>query len=560
VLAPVVILPLTGRPIGPLQTLDESGREVPARLFWLGLKPDSAERPGTNRWLAPPGTWVSLPPERAGEAATGLWVLRLDLTRVAPGSAVRLQGVTLPLDWFDARESLPRGAEVLARAALAQPLERSSAEWLAATIEPMLASPLERWRAEPLLGLTRAAGVPAAAGNAGGGAELGVVRLRREADAVVDEFAAQTRRRWLAGLARLSELDLALAEQVASRLLGLVRFEDGDAAPVAAPVWPALEGGLLPVAGDLLDPRADRERVLATARGLLRLLPASVAWVVDDSAGGTGARIVQIGAANLAPAPVAAWADLDGQARGEPQRLEPGSAPLLALPAGRPDAQPGERSVLVRVGPGSSTLTTPGGAVGVPPAGLVLGPLVSDWTMPTWLQGVPIAAQPAASALLFRPVMGEVGAGDAAGSPRARGEGGWSIFIEAAWAGTGQARGEGDRVTLWFGPRGGGPDGLAPGGPAWGFISIEPSGRTVTLRAPRPGAPPVRSEGSVRVSADDRGWSAWVPLPEWAIEPGALVRLGWERRTPEVGRGAWPRAMLPWQPEPGRALLKLESR
>ncbi len=52
-------------------------------------------------------------------------------------------------------------------------------------------------------------------------------------------------------------------------------------------------------------------------------------------------------------------------------------------------------------------------------------------------------------------------------------------------------------------------------------------------------------------------WLAIVPIPDDAIENETIVRLSLTRISPTGVRSSWPRAMLPWQSEPGRLAMDL---
>jgi hypothetical protein len=52
-------------------------------------------------------------------------------------------------------------------------------------------------------------------------------------------------------------------------------------------------------------------------------------------------------------------------------------------------------------------------------------------------------------------------------------------------------------------------------------------------------------------------WLAIVPIPDDAVENETIVRLSLTRISPSGVRSSWPRAMLPWQSEPGRLALDL---
>lgn len=550
--APLAILPrrvavVTGVVIIPLahdgltapraaEVRDRAGRSIPAAVYRVGVRPDAAAPPGPGRWMSRPGTWLSVAPDRAGELPIGLWVLRLDARGVEAGTEMRLNGETLPLDWLSPDEAA--GRQVLLDAAQAQPLAREQADALAAMIEPMLASPLERWRAEALLGASLRAGAAPARAEA---SPRGVVRVRRPADGVVDELAEQTRRRWLAGLARLAEVDLALAEQVAARMVGLVRFDLADEVmaeadrAVVAPVWPAVEGGAVTVADDLLDPRADRSRLVAAARALLAQLPAAVAWTIDDAGAarevGPSTRRAVVGLANLSAGPVTFWAAPDqpaGRDRAGLRRIEPGQA-LAEGVALTPRADQAAATVRARVGAVELAAAVQGAGTPAAPPGFRVGPLAADWTMSAWLTGA-AQADRACTALLYRP------------QPSGAGSGPWMLFIEARTA-PGQDPAS-DRVRLWFGPT----------GRARAVLTVYADGRVTSDQdATAAGGP------AIEAARDAAGWSAWVPVPASAVEPGGWLRLGVERIDPAGHRAAWPRPMLPWQREPGRALIDLNA-
>ena len=52
-------------------------------------------------------------------------------------------------------------------------------------------------------------------------------------------------------------------------------------------------------------------------------------------------------------------------------------------------------------------------------------------------------------------------------------------------------------------------------------------------------------------------WACSIVVPDSAIEPGMLLRIGIERRTGSGERLTWPRPVLPEQDQPGRALIDL---
>lgn len=538
VLGPVLLVPVQGAGVGSLgPVVDSAGKVVPSTLHRVGVKFDASTPPGAARWMARPGSWVSVAPERAAELPEGVWVWRLDLRGVAPGTELRSGGRVLPLDWLEPAEEL--GRRVLLTAAMAQPLEAEQADRLAAMIEPMLASPLERWRAEALLAASlRAGAVPRVTAGAG----RGVVRVQRPSDLVVDELAEQTRQRWMAALARLAEVDPGLADQVAARMVGMVRFVLSDGVieladrTVVAPVWPAVEGGPVALAEDLIDPRADRDRVLAAARSLLTMLPSQIVWTMDDAGAGGPARTARrasVGVANLNPQAAPVSASTGDRGAGDLQRLEAGSAMTVsvAMPAELSEPDVG---VNVVVGAGSSMVRVQGRPLVVRPPGLQMGPLLPDWTMTSWLVGDPGIGAPGTvaggcSTLLLR-------------RQSAEGPAKWTLYVETRGGAVG-ADAAGDRVRLWLGPS----------GRPRAVLTVIGDGRVLEGR---PGAETEAKERIIEHVRGADGWAAWVDLPAGAVEEGGVLRIGLERIDAAGSRSAWPRPMLPWQAEPGRAVIE----
>jgi hypothetical protein len=168
----------------------------------------------------------------------------------------------------------------------------------------------------------------------------------------------------------------------------------------------------------------------------------------------------------------------------------------------------------VEAGQDSRSVQLATAPVAVVPPGLLMGPLLADWTMDSWISGV--AAVPAlersSAARLERTAAGQ-----------------WEVFVECRVpvadepAAQDSAR---DQVRIVFGSLG------APLG-------------VVTLEAP------------ASLEQGDR-WSARALVPSSAIEPGGLLRIGIERRDASGARSAWPRPMLPGQSEPGRRLVRLD--
>ncbi len=178
------------------------------------------------------------------------------------------------------------------------------------------------------------------------------------------------------------------------------------------------------------------------------------------------------------------------------------------------------------------------------PPGATIGPLAADWTMATWL-----AADPGPLALPGPQwvTIGRIGRLGTPGEDR-EGASGWSLYLECLMGEGSDGRflkpdEAGEFVRVWLGPFGR-PTAVFRATTA-GVLIDETQG---------PGAEPV---GEVR-RLDDR-WVCRVAIPERSVDADGTIRVGVERTDARGQHSAWPRPMLPWQPEPGRAAISTSA-
>jgi hypothetical protein len=159
--------------------------------------------------------------------------------------------------------------------------------------------------------------------------------------------------------------------------------------------------------------------------------------------------------------------------------------------------------------------------------------------------GASIAARPewATAALLHRP------APDSASPPSAAESRKWELLVECrvspSISDVESLRRE--AVRLYFGPS------ALP----TAILRVDMSGTVTNERAPGALAPPELEPppGHVDVRRTADRWAFRITLPPGAVEADGLVRLGICRTDALARRSSWPRPMLPWQKEPGRAVL-----
>jgi hypothetical protein len=185
-------------------------------------------------------------------------------------------------------------------------------------------------------------------------------------------------------------------------------------------------------------------------------------------------------------------------------------------------------------------------ALRVAPPGLSLAPMVGDWTMAALLAGEPDAAMAPEPAFAAAAVLS---ARMETGSDGAR----WWLYIECksppnvGLNGAKESPAADETVRVWLGAA----------GRAGAILRISSRGSVVDERAlERGGEGPVA--GATVTRREDR-WVCQTPLPAGVVDEDGLLRIGIERTDARGHRSAWPRAMLPWQVEPGRLRVDLKT-
>lgn len=498
----------------PMVRIDD-GRAVPAELRWISAE---ADRSGAT-WLPSPERWRSRPATEDAAPPPGAWLAMIvDLPPDAIGQGLWIDRVRVPLNWVPEPPAVVESdrAKLLEQFAAEAAPDWSISQHLEGLLAPERSSPLRRWRYRLLTGtLWTGEGEPFA-------------------DAAVEALARQMDARWRIGLLRLRRADLALARRVEWRLTALVDFGG-----VLAPAWP-LDGTRLDMLlGDLLDPRISEVERALRARQWLDEEPPARAWVIDDAGvpDGAGGSIAMCGVANLTGQAALAWAaPASSPTTPDLATLRPFRAlhlPVLrgpsAVPArgGAARARPAPTEVRVRAGRWEERLPVVLDALPLTPPGLTVGPLLADWTLPGWLEGVPAVGEGApwpTAALLHRASDGS----------------GWVLYVECAAPGGVQGSVP-ESVRVWLGPFRRPYAVLRIG--ADGVVMDEMAGGSA--EAPH----------GVVVTREPGRWTAHVPIPGRCIEADGTLRLGIERFDARGQRSAWPRPMLPWQTEPGRVAV-----
>jgi len=553
-------------PVKPIAARLDDGRPVVASLYWISMSPEPGdmEEPASvdagSGWLPHSGRWAATPAAAGSRpSASGSWVVAVDIPPNSIGQGLWLGGRRTILNWLpDPAYVQGRGEQVPWRPPLG---EDQPAPYLIRLAEPELHSPVRRWRYKLLMNglapeggetLTRPRPQPVAP------------PLPAFEDPILEALARQNESRWQVALAMLWLADADLAERVKRRLVAAVDFGRG----VVTPAWPTDQLAIDTLLRDLLNPRLGPAQHVERAAAWLDSLPPAAAWVVDDAGlrdAMTGRSMATAGVANLTERDTLSWA-VAGEGAPTPDLvpLPPLESRQLvvaqAVPAEgaspRPDkgiAASSSLPVSIHAGRWSVSRSVAMDPIPVTPPGLRIEPLLGDWTMAAWLAGMPASqmlpqARWVTAGLVYQQAAATTTATTADGAaPTAAPT--WWIYVECrepdppADPDQQAAPANDEVVRVWLG---------AFGSPA-AVLRITRSGMVVDERAADQGLGGSLSGASV--SRQNGRWVAQVPIPAMAIEPGGTLRIGVERTDSRGRRSAWPRPMLPWQTEPGRAAI-----
>lgn len=510
---------------GTLTARFDDGTPVEARVFLVTVRVSGGGAEVTERersWLSPSGAWSAAPIKEAGEDR-GTRVLVIRMPEEARGESIRVGGRVFDLNWLPGREELEDLVEPVHREIWRPTVggEGAVSPMLGALSWPESQSPLTRWRHRMLVDGLRPTredardvmGEIVAPRGRPGRANEAIVR--RFEDRVIESLARQNEERWRIGLARVWMDDPDLGWRLKKRLTAVVDFGNG----VVAPAWPTDHAALDRLLAAMLDKTLSASAVRDRVEGFLLDQPKAVAWVSDDA--GTldavsGAGVAVVGVANLTEKAVVATAE-GGTA------VERAMVPVPGMSARWVTAVAGGAVVGVRVGEWRGEVPVLSGRVGMVPPGLTLGPLVADAGMESWMGGV--SREPA---LTTAGVMSRSGEDV-------------ELYVECRGS---KENGpvEKDVVRVWLGPASAPISVLRIDGT--GQVSDE--ARRVDL---------VQTPRDVRVIRGVDRWSFRLTLPSRAVEKDGTLRIALTRVDATGKRSAWPRALLPWQDEPGRVAV-----
>lgn len=514
---------LNTRSSNPANARDDAGNPWPARAVLLHAAPPSST---ATRWLPPTPIWTAVGPRNAQRllkqprpaAAALLPALLLDPTPPAsPRPAHTLiAGQRVTLRWHRPPAQLSSEPP---DAALPRPVgTRTHQLELGTKLANLAQDPFTRWRAALV---ARRLVAPNAWFEAPTPARpLAPDRLPSLQDPVIAAVADSETALWIAALDKLQRADRTLAARTLGSLTAVVRMPWGT----LLPAWPA-DQSHQQLRLELLDATTDAETRRA-AQAWLDRQPPAIAWVIDESAHSPPPHAdtpttlhpppgVTVAVAELAGEPAILSTATPGEAAVNAAAVAGHAARALFALAG--PAPAGPASVIARAGPWSNAVAAVPIVPAPQPPGLPIAPLHPQHSLASWRAGgIPTKTTTyATAARLHRLPMTDR----------------WQLIVECRRPAQPDTPST-DSIRLWLGPFG------------------EPT-HTITASPHSP------TEPGVEVRTQHDRWLAFIDIPEDAIEPHALLRLALERQLPQQRRHAWPRPLLPGQPEPGRLRLDL---
>lgn len=488
-------------PIKPLEPLPEhvevtlaDGRVLEATARRVSVMPDDSPR----AWLPPAGKWSSSeaaqPPPV--DSLTTCYIV-VETPTDAVGADVLIAGKHLPVTWLRSQDPGAAPAPPAPPAALQR------------ILEPEKQSPVRRWRYKLV---TRTLSDPDSSADS-------------FPDPTLEALARQTEARWRHALARIGRQ----APRVAARLVARL----GKLASVGGrlvPAWPVSLADLDSLLAGISDPLRTEPQAAAVAESFLDSQREGIAWIADDAGGQTADRnmISIVDCLNLSERPALTSCTWTGVSNGEPELSSLAPAAFQSFRVTRPKAArslPGD--IEARIGSWSARLAALPAPIAAKPPGVIVGPFERDWTLDGIYTG---RASPSATAAVLRIY------NDAQSD-------GWTVYIECLRgpnAPTDSSPRE-EYLRLWLGPA----------GSPRAIIRIS-EGSEVVVESLRLG---LASAPEAIVVSEPARWAVKVRIPSSCIETDGVLLLGAERYDSSGERSAAPRAMLPWQQEPGRVAI-----
>lgn len=433
-------------------------------------------------------------------------MLVASLPMSAMGQSIWMAGRRLPAFWLlpDLHDSPPPSGTPVSPPALDH-------DRAIAVLEPELADPAVRWRAE--LALARLGVKPPAP---------------RWTDPVLLAWADQSKSRWYAAEQRLRAADPATADRLVDTLSRWLVTPE-----TTLPVWPTHAEDITDLILAILRPGASHESVRRTVQAFLERQPQWLAWVADDAGGVVGGSIAAVNLSSIPAllslrAPSGSW-----QAHG---MVAPDEIVRVQVPSS-PTASPSPVVWEVRLGGRTRALQITTDAIPLTPPGMPIGPFWHDWTLDGLIASTGQSPGPGQTGWIGGLIQRETRINTPTSSSS-----GWVVYIEVRrppcdLPRPGEVAPEIDAVQLCFGPT----------NTPRAIVTVRCTGLT-TFDAGTPG------ESAILNTTSDR-WAFTLPVDSTWLEPDGTFLLGAQSLPHDGKRASWPRPLLPDQQTVGRVRI-----
>jgi hypothetical protein len=538
----------------PVETKLDDGRVMRSTPYWVGISPQYTQ-PG---WTSAPGVWTATTYESISKLSltqrpVGAWFINIQLPIDAVGQGLWIDATRYELNWLPDPErtslevsSQSEKKDLESFWALKLPSDARNDPAIQSAIDQYHHNPLENWRAllltnglDPALTRTREPG-------SGTDQSLESLDLELSMDTpgadLLRTLARQNEARWQIILGRIWLIDPDAAVRLKTQLMRTARFGDRT-----LPLWEWDSARLAQLAHDLLSPFVDDRTRVLRANAWLETRPRALAWIIDDQGQievDSGRFIATLGTLSLPQSPGTSLLRVDAPARSgstspelatlSPYRSTPINITIdpIELAPSNPTLE--TQPVRIRTGRWSATRQVIASPTPARPPYVRIGPLLNDWTMRSLLTNRPLenATTPIASSAagILRRV-----------APPSRTDQTvhWQLYFELT---SSNLQSPNESLTLWVGPY------TNP----FAVWTLRPNGQVEFLRGSRLsiGLPML----TTRI-LDDR-WVAMIDLPSGVFDEDQILQLGIERTDARGVHTAWPRRMIPDQPEPGRLTIE----
>jgi len=536
----------------------DDGREVPAAAYFIWASSTTIINTG---WTRSTPIWHLNDAEQYSKSPSlnpGTWIAMINLPIDAVGQGIWIEGTRYEPNWLPSPlrvvlETSTRADDgfwdpALTTTQLQSPLVENA-------ITNLRADPFNNWRAR-LMSEGFAPDTNANTSPAKSDRDLTAIHtelLQSDTSLVLDQITAHFAARWQIILGRIWLIDPAVAHRLKQQLTqtATAQTQTKDLNTII-PLWTDDTAQLSALAHDLLSPFVNDELRVERVTVWLDSQPRSMSWIIDDT-GHPSRNPTQLNPAiGLLRLPDPSRDDPEGLARIQSQGIQPHLQPTpsgnitqtaITTPA---NSSPNQaqlnlpRDLSVQIGRQRSILKSMSNIPLASPPGVLVGPLLSDWTLHAFGSGnsalgaLPPPNQRVAGLVHRTADLNEP-------DPRA----GWRLYLECA---IDPKSTSGTSLKVWAGPMG-------FTRASW---TISQSTGLEEMRTD----PDITTDPNISTTTIGDRWIIQLDIPPNAISQDGFLILGLERTDTSLNstqpiHSSWPRRMMPWQSEPGRFAIDI---